>query len=243
MWFPPPLWPLAFYLIRLVVPTNPTEFWTFVTAVASLVLLFVAWRGLRSLVLTQKDMLTRATREARQCAIARAEEWAQELIPANQEILNKIAQHKVPVFVRSAAEVRFNPDNMSDVQRGIEWWNKTPEEVVFRSIHQLNAMEAWAMYFTSGLADSDLAFGPCAPTFCRMVIQNYALLLVLRSNNSSGVFPNTVTLYQAWLQRLEEEKRGKQAEQLLRQLQELQQKGSGHPVSPPATLPKPLGMD
>jgi hypothetical protein len=230
----------------LATPTNPTEFWTLVTAVGSLILLFVALRGLRSLKLTRDelkltrtDMLNRAKRDALQSAMDRAQEWASRIIPENAAILEQIFQHKVPVFIASPAQVRFNPDNAEEVARAKQWCAALPEGMYGNSLRLLNHVEAWAMYFTTGLADHEVAFGPCAPTLCQMVMQDYAILLVTRADPASGKYPNTVTLFTQWLHLLAQQERGQATSQLLDKVRELQSKGPANPN----LLPKPLGLD
>src|SRR2546422_4730966 len=36
----------------------------------------------------------------------------------------------------------------------------------------LNELEAWAMYFTNALADHRIAFGPCAPVYCSLIVRS-----------------------------------------------------------------------
>ena len=223
----------------LVLPTGPAEFWALVAGVGTVVVMILAWQGLSSLGLTQRDMLTRATRDARQGAITRAEEWAREIIVMNGVILTLAAQHKVPVFVSSTSEVRFDPDNAADLEKAGKWCNDLPPEIYTNSLRLLNRMEAWAMYFTCGLADPKMAFGPCAPTFCSMIVQNYALLLLMRAQKSSGKYPNAVKLFKAWLHLLEDEERGLQRGDLLKRLRALQAKGPANAES----LPDPIGTD
>lgn len=224
-------------LASVVVPTDPEEFWSLVSALVSGMVLWVAFRGLRSLKLTREGMLNQAHREARGCAIARCEEFAAEIIPLNAVIVNAFAALKTPVFVEDAADVRFDPDNREDLARAQEWFDGLPPEVRSACIGLMNRMEAWAMYFTNQLADPDIAFGPCGPYFCSRVVQLYPYLLIARNRDpSSGNYPNVVALFKAWIAQLEEERRGLIRGQLLEQLAELQAKGS-----PRATLKPPLG--
>jgi hypothetical protein len=225
-------------IANLVLPHNPIEFWALVTGVGTVLLIVVAWRGLSSLGLTQKDMLTRAKRDARQTAITRAEEWASEIVPMNYEVLRQFAANNIPVFVKTPAQVRFDPDNQTDLQAAQDWVNKLPGDTQRQSLTVVNRVEAWSMYFTNGLADSKVASGPCAAPFCSLIIQNYALLLIFRAMPSSGKFPNTITLFKAWLADLDEQERGLKKGALLRALRELQSKGPSK-----GTLPDPLGLD
>jgi hypothetical protein len=222
---------------KLIVPTNPTEFWALITAIGTFLIAALAWRGLRSLGLARIDMVTRATREGRACAIARCEEFAAKIIPANHEILVMFAKEQTPVFVRDPAEVRFDPDNETDLKRASDWVDNLSYPLQVKSLYQLNRLEAWAMYFTAQLADSAIAFGPCAPMYCSMIVQHYALLLHKRTLSSSGKYPSAVKLYKTWIAKLEDEQRGLKAGTLLKQLAQLQaQRASGD-------LPGPLGTE
>lgn len=115
--------------VHLVVPTDPIEFWTFALTLATLALAYVAYVGLKAISLTKADMLTRSQREARQCAIARCEEMAQHIIIRNAEIHGAFAEKKVPRFVNSAGEVRFDPDNKQDLARALAWVAALPDGV------------------------------------------------------------------------------------------------------------------
>jgi hypothetical protein len=219
----------------MIVPANAGEFWTLVTALATIAIAVLAVRGLRSIALARADIVTRATKEARHCAIARCEEFASKIIPANQEILLAMTSAQIPVFVTHPNEVRFDPDNEADLPRAREWISKVPYELQAKMTDQLNRVEAWATYFTAQLADESVAFGPCAPYYCSMIAHHYALLLQYRTASTSGKFPNALTVYKAWIAKLEHEQRGLQADALRRQLADLQAK------HPPRDLPGPLG--
>lgn len=173
---------------------------------------------------------------ARACAIARCEEFATVVIPGNGEIWKTWAAQKVPLFVTKAEEVRFDPDNADDLARATAWRAKLPHELINASIKHLNRLEAWSMYFTEGLADHQVAFGPCAPVYCATIVQHYAVLLTIRAE-STGKYPNAVKLFLNWVALLEQEKRGLKAGDLLKQLLDLQKQSRGAKDA----LPKPLG--
>lgn len=224
----------------VIIPQEPEAFWAFISAAANFILVYVAWKGLKSLGLTKRDMLTRAQRDARASAIARCEEFANVLLPLNHPNLEMMAKQKVPVFVKNEADVRLDPDNREHLDKAIEWWNAAPFELRQGMVNLLNKTEAWAMYFTKQLADPDVAYGPCAPAFCSMVLQFYPVLLVHRNaSNASGKYPNLVALYKEWIAGLQAEKRGMKAGDLLKEAEKLQREG----VVPPRTLPPPLGLE
>src|SRR5437879_322064 len=121
-----PMWCAISGLLK---PTNATEFWTMVTGLGSIAVTIIAYRGLRSLVLAQSDMLTRALRDARECAVTRCEELARKIIPSNAEILTSIAKNKIPVFVKSADDVRFDPDAAGHVNAANAWVALLPKDL------------------------------------------------------------------------------------------------------------------
>lgn len=211
----------------LVIPTNPTEFWT-----AGLVV--VALFGLLSVWLLKKDIRNRTTREAVQTTIDRCEEMAMELIPAFLEILKEMAAQKVKIFLSDPAKVSFSAtDEARNVNAAIVWLGSVPEPTRNKAIALMNRLEVWCMSFTHNpaLANQKVAFKPCSAAFCQIVMWLYPMLLTQRRlgtpNDESGPYQNVVTMYKAWS--------GEQAKGKLNQLLE-------HLVRLEAgeSLPKPI---
>jgi hypothetical protein len=223
--------------VKLASPTNPDEFWEMVTAMITIVLAAVAWRGLRSLNLTKKDMLIRSEREARHCAIARSEELAKVIIPANRALSAKLGEAQIPVFVKSAEEVSFDQNKTDHLPKVNQWIAKLPGPLHNDCIVHLNVLEGWAMYFTNGIADETIAFGPCAPVFCSQVAQYYPVLVGQRFNQRSGKYPNTIKLFETWMHQLQKAESGIKMKELVTKINELQRKQKG------PKLPRPLGTE
>src|ERR1700693_1903927 len=103
-------WILMAAVWQLILPTDPTEFWTMVLGISTIALTVTAAIGLRSLVLTKREMLTRAQRDARESAIARFQELARDIIPANARLWAAMAASKVnPIFIPNPGSVQFGP--------------------------------------------------------------------------------------------------------------------------------------
>lgn len=200
-------------------PIDATDFWTLVTGVATGVLASAALLALRQLSLgrdqlrvmakqlesahvdtqlAKKDILNRAERDAIVTAIQLCDDFRREIIPLNGYVITQMNMLKIPVFVQSASEVQFDPDNKGEVRRAEEWLARLPGELQNHSISMINKMEVWSMYFTHGVADSSVAFEPVAPMLVGLVVQLYALILVKRHDNESGLFPNLVQLFKIW---------------------------------------------
>lgn len=227
------------WILKVLIPQDGMEFWTAVLAVATIALVLVAWKGLKSLKLARIEMLNRAKRESCQATIDKAREWAEVLIPKNAALLKAFAAHSVPVFVHKASEVRFEPDNKEDLAKALEWYKQLPPRVAASVVHVLNNVEAWAMHFTLRLADADAGRHTLAPSYCSIVVQCYAVLLVLRAKPTSGNYPHLVKLFQTWIEDMEEDKRSEQIKDTVRQLEKLQDKSR----NPRDRLQGPIGTN
>ena len=138
--------------------------------------------------------------------------------------------------MKSADDVRFDPDKAEHLSEAEAWLLRIPQDLHIDCIRHLNRLEAWAMYFTNGVADHEIAFGPCAPVYCSMIVQYYAVLLSRRAGQQSGKFPNAVKLFKSWRAAIEKEESGVRFEELVRQLNEMhKRRESGE------ALPHPLG--
>lgn len=241
-------WAMMARFWTLMRPLSPGDFWACVAALAAIGVLVIAWKGLRSIDLTRrtidlahKDMTTRAKRDARNCAVLRAEEWALQLLPLNAEILTQLAAHKIRVFVEGSRpdDALFGEDEARHRIPGRKWIDGLPQGLYFEMIGFLNRVESWSMHFTHGLADERVAAGPCAPTFCSIVVQLYPVLVVQRAKASSGRYPNIVKLYRCWAERMDLDAKGEKERKLRDELGKLQAEGPGAS----SALEPPLGLD
>lgn len=83
----------------VVIPNDPTSFWTFALTGATASLAIVAFYGLKSVSLSKADMQNRTTRESAQLAIDHCDQMATVLLPAFAEIIAALTSQKVPLFV------------------------------------------------------------------------------------------------------------------------------------------------
>lgn len=209
-------------LTSLILPTNPTEFWTFALTVATTGLAAVAFFGLRSVSLSKADMKNRAIRESAQSAIDHCNEMARELVPMYTEIQAELRISKLQLFVNDTAEVSFETtEEVRKINSAIEWMGRLDQGLIDKTIPLMNQLETWAMAFTHdpSLADENVAFEPCSTVFCQIVMSLYPMLLTQRrANPASGPYQNVVTLFQGWYAK-------KAKGQMLEQLQRLQRDG------------------
>lgn len=210
----------------------------FATGLFTFMLYRTAKRGLIALGLTKKDMVTRATREARACAVRCCQEFAADFVSERGDVLKDFAANKIPVFVKDASTVSFGtPQEKQAVAAARVWLKALPPELYTKCAMFLNRLEGWAMSFTKGLADPEVAFGPCAPVFCSIVVQTYPMLIVIRADPGSGPYPNVVQLFESWYGVKAEAASRVKEQELLKELEKLQSKGPG------VRLPAPLGTE
>lgn len=205
--------------------------------------------------LAKKDMLNRAERDGIVTAIHLCDQFRREIIPLNGYVLTQMHALGIPVFVQSAAEVQFDPDNKGEVRRAEEWVAKMPSDLHNHAITMINQLEVWSMYFTHGVAASPVAFEPAAPLLVGIVVQLYAIILVKRNDNQSGLFPNLVELFKIWTGHPEPQKdeaaraaKGVAIPAVLRQVIQLQQEKApvgyvAHPKLKGTDLDPPVARD
>ena len=222
--------------------STPTEFWTLVGAVSAVLTLsitigvgVVAWYGLRSLRLARQDMVTRATREARTLAMERAEQFSQMLRGGQKAILEELMTAGITPFTQTLQSGTAIFENNAIYPAASKWWNSVPAETRSRIVYFMNDLEAWAMYFTKALADSDVVFGPCGPTYCALVMQYSPWIVIARKEQFAGFYPNTVSLFNAWRAELDALDGGSKTEAALRAAHAATERVALHKV------PAPLG--
>lgn len=224
----------------LAVPNDSQSFWALVQALAGVTLVsiyvglaIIAWYGLRSIGLARQDMTTRAIRESRTLAMARAKEFSAMIRGEHKAIQNELATSGIQLFthqLQSGAQVF---DGLTMYPAAKEWWDKVPAVTRSRITYFLNDLEAWSMYFTKELADSDVIRGPCAPTYCSMVLQYSAWILVARKERYYGFYPNIVGLFHSWRAELDAEEGGLNTEAALRAANAAEQRLAKLRVPPP----------
>jgi hypothetical protein len=217
-----PIPPAETHWWKILIPTNPAEFWTFALFVATVGLGIVAYWGLNAISLSRTDIRNRTKRELAQTSIDRCGEMCHELIPLHGEILLALQAKKLDLFVSNASQVSFLADEETKKINGaIAWVQQLDRELIGKAVHLMNKLECWAMCFTHdpALADEKVAYDPCSNVYCQMVMTLYpALLTQRRINPSSGPYQNLVTLFKGWYskkaqgQLLEQLNRAKSAE-------------------------------
>jgi hypothetical protein len=224
-------------------PSDALGAWTAVagvgallTGIGTIAVAAFALRGLRSLTIARDEIVHRAQREAKLCAIQRLEEVAAEIVPLNTAALDGLVANKIAPFLAKGQVVQLDPD-LKDVAAARSWVAKVPVDVYNKIVTILNRLEAWSVYFAKGVADDEIAFGPIAPLLRGWVGQYYAVLLVVRADpGRSGNYPNLVKLYGAWTARMDADQLARQHADVVAQFE--QAKGRLAQQKLPPSTPK-----
>jgi|GEM_PF-7052359 len=215
-----------------------------VAAVATGVLAFIGFRGLKqlaiaveSLDIAKKDVRSRSEREAKSAAFRECERFRTEIISANSKLIDMIAESHVAAFVSDKEQLSFNHSDLMLVRKARDWVAATPPLVNSQMIEVLNMLETWSLAFNSGIADASIAYRPTSDVFCRAVVQNYPMLMFLRGTRTSDLFSNVEELYRDWNGRKAATELERQEKILSSQLEQVRK------FPKPPEHRKPIGTD
>ncbi len=82
----------------------------------------------------------------------------------------------------------------------------------------LNSMEAFATYFTKGVADEEIAFSSIGRTYCYSVENYFFEIADCRNLKDEHSFQNTIDLYTIWKERLKKIQLTQEQEELMLKL-------------------------
>jgi len=135
--------------------------WQITGIIAEVVLAAAAVVGLAALFLTKKDMITRSKRDAIQAAISQCEHFASVIIPEYGNVMEAISAAGLTLFEPGIeGPLPFDLSNKKLVGSALAWYKPIDVALQNKCFMLLNHLEAYAMYFTTRLADVSVAYGP-----------------------------------------------------------------------------------
>jgi hypothetical protein len=185
--------------LRLVIPTNPGEFWTLVIAVGTLVLVIGALRGLSSLKLTKQDMEDRKSRREKEAAVEATRTFVRDLLPQCEALLPPYRAMGFNSF--DWRELRLGSNESEYYEKSVALLARIHQKYRIQSVELINAIESWSMLVTSGMAEEELTFLGCGTTYCSSVRVLLPMLVYARKvRNPTAVAP-IAELYSRWSDR------------------------------------------
>jgi len=178
--------------------------------ISGIVIAIAAIRGLRQLTITRDISRENAKREAYKLAADECRHFAQDIVPLGTTLHNHINEKNIqsfahPSFVVTRGEIEKHNFNLMILQKEIPI-------ITLDLITYLNAMEAFAIFFASGVAAEEIGYRETGTSFCSAVERYMPAVWAMRQVNVR--YESTVRLYEIWHARQEAEKISKQMKAL-----------------------------
>ena len=186
-------------LWRLVIPTNPGEFWTLVIAVGTLALVIGALRSLNSLKLTKQDIEDRKSRRGKEAAVDASRAFVHDILPQCETLLSPYTA--IGFNASDWKDLRLGRNESEYYEKSLALLSRINHKYRIKSVELINAIESWSMLVTSGIAEDDLTFLGCGATYCSEVRVLLPMLVFVRQvRNPKGV-ASLADLYSRWSDR------------------------------------------
>nr|WP_298926528.1 hypothetical protein [uncultured Allomuricauda sp.] len=164
--------------------------------------------------LTKKVMKTNSEREAASLASQEIRVYNNSIIPLLDDLYffeqeNKLTRPKIEIG-------QFNEKYLIE-QLGLKKYAqlfKEREKPIVKIIAIINALEAFATYFTGGVADEKLAFSAVGASYCYHVESMFFDLSTAIKDENDKNFQNVIELYHIWNDRIKKQKLTNQLEKL-----------------------------
>lgn len=177
--------------------------------------------GIIQLRLTKKAIIVSSQREAAKLAAHQIEIYHNQIIPLQNQIFytelnEKLNSVKIDIgeFNKEAVIEKLGqePTNQINIER---------IKLITPMLKALNAMEAFSVYFTKGVADEEIAYSSVGRTFCSSVESLYFDIATCITKGEDHTFQNIIGLYKIWSSRLKKEKLDKDKEDILNKLSQI----------------------
>lgn len=191
--------------IPAVAPRYPGEWWSFYSFLASSTITAAAWVGFETLRVTRSDIDERRRYQQRLLSIQQGGVFVERIAAEYDRFLLNAAEAQRTYILDTPGDVDFDAVSPDVIAAAAQWRRTLGEGIFVEIVRQLNALEAWAMYFAPGarVAEEQTAFDVCGAPFCKLVIAYFPVLVNLRQTEfCGGEFLNVEYLYRIWSPRL-----------------------------------------
>ncbi|ELV8813360.1 hypothetical protein [Vibrio vulnificus] len=205
--------PMAIQFIDAVSPY--LEFLYFLSAPA---LAFFAYKALEQIVVSKIAMQTSSKRESYRLAAERCEYFHKEVSPEIDKFFNLLKEKEIKFL--SQCKVTIEGNKLKFVpSEDKEQLKKLVAEL--EHFHELfNKLELFAMYFTSRIADEELAYHSLGSSYCRLVEKLIPLLMMKFYKEECKHIMGLFLLWNPKIQKLKDEKRIKELQKELSEIQD-----------------------
>jgi hypothetical protein len=158
---------------------------------------FAAFWGLKQLTISKKIARENATREAYKLAADNCRYFAREVVPLQKPLFTQIMEKGIKSFQDRHFLLEYG--EIKNHNFDLELLKKEIPSIDHELVSFLNAMEAFALFFASGVAAEEVGYRETGTTFCHAVEYLMPALFSWRSVNVR--FDSTFKLYEIWRDR------------------------------------------
>ncbi len=169
---------------------------------AGITLAYLAYRGLAQIRLTKELATTNAKREAFKLAVTQCHFYAEDVVTSRARVV-ALATEKGIDFPQPCS-FKVSKGEIVEVHTAgrniIDECQKLDQELLL----YMNRLEAFAMAFTSGVADEEVAYRETARAFCQTFPETVPFIDHCRKHEIAR-YESTLQLYELWNNRLQSE--------------------------------------
>jgi hypothetical protein len=187
--------------------TSPGNWFSYVRQILELLyylsgvaIAVAAFLGLKQLEITRQIARTNATREAFKLAADECRTYGQEVVPLLTAFVTEYDKSKL-TFLSSPPNFAIENGEIVKHNFDVKLLDAEVPRILVPLVSYLNAVEAFAIFFTAGVADEDIAFQETAVAFCKATISVMPAYFQMRRTNAAR-FESTIKLFDLWSKRL-----------------------------------------
>ena len=169
-------------------------------ASAPLLAVLAAW-GLRQITVTKNNARTSAKRESYRLAAEQCHRFNEAIIPKMNHYDDVSKKIKWDLIDKADVQIL---DNGFKVKASVGKLDDALDPRILAALEVLNSLESFAIFFTTGLADEQLAFSSVARTYCLQVKEMLPLVATL--SEGTGEYRHLLRLFFLWNGRLNKSK-------------------------------------
>lgn len=152
---------------------------------AGIILAYLAYRGLAQINLTKQIATTNAKRESFKLAVEQCHFYAEQVVPARAKVISAAKDRGVQVL--SPESFVLAKGEIVEIKIGKRHIGSEAAKLSEELLLYMNRLEAFAMAFTSGVADETVGYRETAQAFCQTVPEALPYIQHCRLNNLSSL--------------------------------------------------------
>lgn len=156
-----------------------------------------------------KDIRIKSKREATFISMQQAEKYAKEVIPEAQRINELFKSGGCPLKrnkVLEGEDFKQELKNPKGMIQAISFFGKD-DKLFLDTQNLLNSLEAFSMFFTSGIGSESVVFLSLGNSFCSVVeMFSFAISSSINLSSDHKSYPELMCLYRIWSKRIEKDK-------------------------------------